>query len=155
MDRQQGSSRSTRVTVLGAGTMGSAMARRLLSCGFGVRVWNRTPEPFQALADAGAETFSDPREAVQSARAVLTLLPTADVVSDVMMGRGAIDAMEPGDVWAQMSTVGVEGTRRLDEGVRARRPDILFVDAPVSGSRAPAEAGELVILASGPDDAEA
>ena len=142
------------VTVLGAGTMGSAMARRLLGCGFGVRVWNRSPGPLRVLAESGAETFSDPRDAVRDASVVLTLLPTADVVFDVMMGAGVLDAMDRGVVWAQMGTIGIEGVRRLGEEVHSRHPDVVFVDAPVSGSRAPAESGELVILASGPDDAK-
>jgi 3-hydroxyisobutyrate dehydrogenase len=134
--------------------MGSAMARRLLGCGFGVRVWNRSPGPLRVLAESGAETFSDPRDAVRDASVVLTLLPTADVVFDVMMGAGVLDAMDRGVVWAQMGTIGIEGVRRLGEEVHSRHPDVVFVDAPVSGSRAPAQSGELVILASGPDDAK-
>lgn len=156
MDTQHESSRSVGpVTILGAGTMGSAMARRLLSCDIGVHVWNRNPEPLAALAESGAETFSDPREAVRNAAVVLTLLPTADVVSDVMMGAGVLEAMQPGAVWAQMGTIGVDGTHRLNEELCSRYPDILFVDAPVSGSRVPAESGNLVVLASGPDGAKA
>jgi 3-hydroxyisobutyrate dehydrogenase len=70
-----------------------------------------------------------------------------------MIGRGVVDAIRPGAAWAQMGTIGVEATAALDAQVSARRPDVFFVDAPVSGSRAPAEAGELVVLASGPDAA--
>lgn len=92
---------------------------------------------------------------MRTASVVLTLLPTADVVTEVMMGAGVIDAMSPGEVWAQMGTIGIEEVRQLGEEVQARRPDVLFVDAPVSGSRAPAESGELVILASGPDSSRA
>jgi 3-hydroxyisobutyrate dehydrogenase len=106
------------VTVLGAGTMGSAMARRLLSCGFGVRVWNRSPEPLEALAKSGAGTFTDPHDAVRNAAVVLTLLPTADVVTDVMFGAGVLEAMHPGSVWAEMGTIGIEGTRRLRADAR-------------------------------------
>ncbi len=129
------------------------MERRLVSCGFDVRVWNRSPGPLHALAESGAKTFSDPRQAVQGADVVMTLLPTADAVSDVLLGAGVLDAMDPGVVWAQMGTIGLDGARRFDEEVRSRRPDVPFMDAPVSGSRGPAESGELVILASGPDNA--
>ena len=153
--RERGGARRGGVAVLGAGTMGSTMARRLLACGFGVRVWNRGQGPLGVLAEAGAETSSDPRDAVQGADVVLTLLPTADVVSDLMTRGGVLDAMRPGQAWAQMGTIGVDGTRRLAELVRATQPGVLFVDAPVSGSRAPAQAGQLVVLASGPDDAKA
>ena len=142
------------VAVLGAGTMGSAMARRLLGCGFTVHAWNRDPEPLAALARSGAETSTDACAAVRDADVVLTLLPTAGVVEDVMVGTGVLDAVAPDSVWAQMGTIGVDGTRRLAAAVRARRPDVLFVDAPVSGSRDPAEKGRLLVLASGPDQAE-
>lgn len=142
------------VVVLGAGTMGSAMSRRLLSRGFHVGVWNLHPAPLEPLAESGAETFPDPREAVRHAEVVLTLLPTADAVHEVMTGAGVLDAISPGCVWVQMGTIGVEETHKLSEDVRSRYPGLLFVDAPVSGSRAPAETGQLLILASGPDDAK-
>jgi 3-hydroxyisobutyrate dehydrogenase len=156
MNTTQDSKRTLpRVTVLGAGTMGSAMSHRLLSCGFHVGVWNLHPAALRALAESGAETFSDPREAVRHAEVVLTLLPTADVVREVMTGAGVLDAMSTGRVWVQMGTIGVQETGKLSEEVRSRYPGVLFVDAPVSGSRAPAETGQLLILASGPDDAKA
>jgi 3-hydroxyisobutyrate dehydrogenase len=82
---------------------------------------------------------------------VLTLLPTGDVIRDVMVERGVVDAMASGAVWAQMGTIGIDATAALDADVGARRQDLHFVDAPVSGSRAPAESGQLVILASGPE----
>jgi 3-hydroxyisobutyrate dehydrogenase len=63
--------------------------------------------------------------------------------------------MAPQAVWAQMGTIGVEATEYLDGELRARRPDVRFVDAPVSGSRGPAESGQLVVLASGPEQAQA
>lgn len=155
MVETQGSRPSPQVAILGAGTMGSAMARRLLACGFPVRVWNRSPEALRPLTEAGAQTSSDAPEAVRGADVVLTLLPTADVVSGVMVGMGVLDAMDRGQAWAQMSTIGVEGTSQLAEQVHSQRPDVFFVDAPVSGSRVPAETGELLILGSGPDDAKA
>lgn len=142
------------VTVLGAGTMGSAMSRRLLGCGFRVGVWNLHQAPLRALAETGAEVFSDPQEAVRHSQVVLTTLPTADAVREVMTGAGVLNAMGPGHVWVQMGTIGVKETDKLSEEVRSWYPGVLFVDAPVSGSRAPAETGQLLILASGPDDAK-
>jgi 3-hydroxyisobutyrate dehydrogenase len=70
-----------------------------------------------------------------------------------MIGRDVVDAMAPEAVWVQMGTIGVEATEALVSAVRARRPDVRFVDAPVSGSRHPAESGELLVLASGPEAA--
>ena len=134
---------ATTVAVIGTGEMGSAMARRLLDRGHSIRVWDRSPGPLEALATAGAEVAGDPQEAVTGAAVVLTMLPTADVVTGLMIGGGAIDAMATGAAWAQMGTIGVRETAGLDSAVRHRRPDVMFVDAPVSGSRIPAERGEL------------
>jgi 3-hydroxyisobutyrate dehydrogenase len=143
-----------RVAVLGIGTMGAAMARRLLAAGFAVDVWDRTPDAVDRLADEGATAHTDVRAAVAGADVVLTMLPTGGVVTDMMLSARTLDAMRFGAVWAQMGTIGAGATDRLGAEVLARRPDIRFVDAPVSGSRAPAEAGQLLILASGPDGVE-
>jgi 3-hydroxyisobutyrate dehydrogenase len=143
------------VAVIGTGTMGSAIARRLLGLGTSVSVWNRSPQPALALAELGATAYADPGEAVAGATVVLTLLPTEEIVTDLMIGRRTVDAMAPQAVWAQMGTVGVEAVEHLDAAVHARRPEVAFVDAPVSGSRHPAESGELLVLASGPEEAAA
>lgn len=142
-----------RVAVLGVGTMGAGMARRLLEEGFGVEVWNRTPGPAAALGEAGATAHADAAQAVAHADVVLTMLPTADAVSEVVVRGHVLDALRPGTTWAQMGTIGIEATERLAAEVARRRPDVAFVDAPVSGSREPARTGRLVILASGPDAA--
>ena len=142
------------VAVLGVGTMGGAMARRLLEDGFAVEVWNRNPVPAAALAEAGATPHAGAAQAVARADVMLTMLPTADAVSQVMLGGGVLDALRPGTTWAQMGTIGIEATERLAAEVAHRRPDVAFVDAPVSGSREPARTGRLVILASGPDEAQ-
>jgi 3-hydroxyisobutyrate dehydrogenase len=141
------------VAVIGTGTMGTAMAHRLLAAGATVDVWNRSPQPAQQLAELGARVHDEPHRAVAGAPMVLTLLPTGDVVRDVMVEWGVVDAMAPGAVWAQMGTIGTDATATLVTAVTARRADVRFVDAPVSGSRAPAEAGQLVVLASGPEEA--
>jgi 3-hydroxyisobutyrate dehydrogenase len=142
-----------RVAVLGTGTMGTAIARRLLDAGITVYVWNRSPRPALALDELGATAFDDPREAVSAATVVLTLLPTAQTVTDLMIDWGVLAAMAPGAAWAQMGTIGIEASEHLDLEVHSRRPDVRFVDAPVSGSRRPAESGELLVLASGPEAA--
>jgi 3-hydroxyisobutyrate dehydrogenase len=78
------------------------------------------------------------------------MLPTADVVNLVIFDGGVADAFAPDCVWAQMGTIGVEATVAIRDRLRARRPDVSFLDAPVSGSKGPAEQGQLLILASGP-----
>ncbi len=155
MNASNSPNRRPRVTVLGLGTMGGGMAQRLLEEGFAVDVWNRSPGPAAALAEAGATAHADAAQAMAHADVILTLLPTADAVSEVVLGRGVLDAVRPGTTWAQMGTIGIEATERLAAEVARRRPDVAFVDAPVSGSREPARTGKLVILASGPDAAQA
>ena len=142
-----------RVAVLGLGTMGAGMARRLLDRGFAVDVWNRSTDPAIALAGAGATAHADAVKAATNVDVVVTMLPTADAVTDVMFGGGVIHALRPGVTWAQMGTIGVDATEQLGTEVARRRPDISFVDAPVTGSREPARTGRLMILASGADTA--
>ena len=142
------------IALLGAGTMGAGMTQRLLDLGFPVEVWNRTPGPAARLAERGATAHIDPAQAVAAANVVLTMLPTADAVTEVMLRRHTVDALRSDAVWAQMGTIGVDTTERLIAEVGSRRPDVAFVDAPVSGSREPARSGRLLILASGPDRAQ-
>jgi 3-hydroxyisobutyrate dehydrogenase len=142
---------STTVAVLGTGTMGAPMARNLLRAGFDVRVWNRTRERAQPLEQDGATVADSPAQAAAQADFVLTMLPDADAVASVMQGdRGALGAMPDDAVWLQMSTVGLAGTERLS--ALASERNVAFVDAPVVGTKEPAEQGQLLILASGPED---
>ncbi|MCW2593179.1 MAG: beta-hydroxyacid dehydrogenase, 3-hydroxyisobutyrate dehydrogenase [Mycobacterium sp.] len=136
------------VAVLGIGTMGAPIARNLLRAGFGVRVWNRTPDKAAELVDDGARLASDPAEAASGVDVLITMLTDGATVEDVMTGPdGALSMLRSGSIWIQMSTVGVEWTDRLAE--LADLHGVAFVDAPVSGSSEPAERGELEILAGG------
>ncbi|HUY52909.1 MAG TPA: NAD(P)-dependent oxidoreductase [Streptosporangiaceae bacterium] len=148
-----GDSGLPRVAVLGIGTMGRGMAHSLLRAGFGVDVWNRSPEPAAQLALDGATAHERPANAVAHADVVITMVADADAVREVAFTEGMLEAMRPGAVWAQMATIGVAATGELDARVRAGHPGILFVDAPVSGTKGPAESGKLLILAAGPDAA--
>jgi 3-hydroxyisobutyrate dehydrogenase len=141
------------VTVIGAGIMGSAMTRNLVAAGLDTTVWDRSAQATGPLADAGARVAGSAPDAVRDAGVVITMLPTADAVDEVIFGGGVDDAFARGCVWAQMGTIGVEATRRIGEWLALKRPDVLFVDAPVSGSKGPAEQGQLLILASGPAEA--
>jgi 3-hydroxyisobutyrate dehydrogenase len=138
------------VAVLGTGIMGSAMARNLLSAGLPVTVWDRSSSVTAPLAEAGAVAAASPREAVRDARVVITMLPTADVVNSVIFDGGVVGAFARGCVWAQMGTIGVAATASITDRLGASRPDVMFLDAPVSGSKGPAQSGQLLILASGP-----
>jgi 3-hydroxyisobutyrate dehydrogenase len=138
------------VAVIGAGIMGSAMTRKLVAAGLNTRVWDRSPAAAGPLGDAGAVVAASAQDAVQGAGVVITMLPTADAVESVIFDGGVAGAFADGCVWAQMGTIGVEATRRIRDRMAAQRPGVMFVDAPVSGSKGPAEQGQLLILASGP-----
>ncbi|GLZ45794.1 3-hydroxyisobutyrate dehydrogenase [Actinomycetospora sp. NBRC 106375] len=137
---------SSSVAVLGIGIMGAGMARSLLREGHEVTVWNRNPDKAKPLADDGARVADSAADAVAAADVVITMLFDTDSVVDVM--DSALDAAREGAVWLQTSTVGIEGARRLT--ALAEQKGVAIVDAPVIGTKAPAENGKLVILASGP-----
>jgi 3-hydroxyisobutyrate dehydrogenase len=140
------------VAVLGAGgTMGFAMARNLLRSGFRVQAWNRTFEKIEPLAAAGAELAGSPAAAATGADTIVTMLSDADAVIATMAAEdGALAAAADGSLWLQMSTIGEDGTTCCAD--LAQEHGLAFVDAPVVGTKQPAEQGELVVLASGHDD---
>jgi 3-hydroxyisobutyrate dehydrogenase len=142
------------VAVLGTGIMGSAMARNLAAAGMRTTVWDRSEQATAQLASAGTRVAASPRDAVRDAAVVITMLPTADIVTSVIFDGGVAEAFAHGAVWAQMGTIGVSATTEAAARLARVRPDALFVDAPVSGSKGPAEAGQLIILASGPPGAQ-
>jgi len=142
-----------RVAVIGTGIMGAAMASNLIAAGLPTTVWDRSPDATAPLADAGARVAASARDAAGDAEVVITMLPTADVVTSVMFGGGVAGALADGAVWAQMGTIGVTATAEIAGQLGQLRPGALFVDAPVSGSKGPAQAGQLLILASGPQQA--
>ncbi len=125
--------------------MGEPMARNLARAGFSVRAWNRTRERAEPLAQEGVTICSEPRDAADGATVLITMLSDASAVLDT--AGAALDALERDAIWLQMSTIGIEGTEMC--AARAERCGTHFVDAPVLGTRQPAENGELVILASG------
>ena len=150
MARANGANGRVAVAVIGAGIMGSAMARNLAAAGLTTRVWDRAASVTGPLADAGVVVAASARDAVRDAGVVITMLPTADAVESVIFDGQVAEAFADGCVWAQMGTIGVEATLRIKDRLAAQRPDVLFLDAPVSGSKGPAEQGQLLILASGP-----
>lgn len=139
---------TTTVAVLGTGTMGAPIARNLARAGFRVRAWNRNRDRAEPLASDGVEVAGSPAEAAAGADVLLTML--FDLAAVRTVAESALPALPDGAVWLQQSTVGVAGTRDL--AARAAQHGVIFVDAPVLGTRAPAEQGTLVVLASGPEE---
>jgi 3-hydroxyisobutyrate dehydrogenase len=129
------------VAVLRTGTMGAPMARNLAEAGLEVRVWNRTAE--KARQVEGAQAFESASEAAAGADFVLTILSDGEAVEE------AVRDLDFGEaIWLQMSTVGIAATERLMEIA-----SVPFVDAPVVGTKEPAEQDKLTVLSSGPRDA--
>jgi|SRR5579875_3536969 len=147
--------RSDQIAVLGAGgMMGFPIARNLSRAGFQVRAWNRSREKAEPLSEDGAVICDTAAEAARGAGAVLTMLADADVVLSVAEDAfGSGDSSTGGDtVWLQTSTIGEVGTERCQK--LAEKVGVTFVDAPVLGSKEPAQERKLVVLASGPGDLE-
>jgi 3-hydroxyisobutyrate dehydrogenase len=136
----------TSVAVLGTGIMGAGMARSLLREGHEVTVWNRSTEKAKPLADDGARVADDAGDAVAGADVVITMLFDTDAVAQTM--QPVLSRFREGAVWVQSSTVGIEGTDRL--AALARDAGVDYLDVPMLGTKAPAENGQLVVLASGP-----
>src|SRR5689334_2358619 len=154
------------IAVLGAGgTMGFPMARNIARAGLPTRVWNRSADKARPLTSDGASLARTPRDAASGAGIVITMLADEEAVMRAMDGPdGALRAMAgarqetgppAGDLhhalWVQMSTIGEAATKRCAE--LANRAGVGFVDAPVLGTRQPAEEGKLVVLESGPEEA--
>jgi 3-hydroxyisobutyrate dehydrogenase len=139
-----------RVAVLGIGAMGHGMAASALRAGIPTIVWDRRIEAARDLAELGAQVAGSPADAARRAAIVVTMVTDADAVIAVARDQGMLAALPPGAIWAQMSTIGVAGFDRVAAMAGGDRPDVMLLDAPVSGSRDPAERGELTIFASGP-----
>jgi 3-hydroxyisobutyrate dehydrogenase len=140
------------VALLGAGgTMGAGMARNAAAADLPVHAWNRTAAKLDDLAEAdGIEAFATPREAVVEADFVVTMLSDVDATLAAMSGPDGGAAGSEGAVWVQMGTIGVAGSERCAGLARDR--GLTYVDAPVLGTKKPADEGQLVVLASGPEE---
>ena len=135
------------IAVLGTGVMGAPMARNLARAGHEVRAWNRTIDKAAPLREDGVDVRDDPTDAAAGADVVMTMLADADAVLSV----AEATRLSAGQIWWQASTIGLAGIERCEEV--AGETGAVLVDAPVLGTRQPAEQGALVVLASGPDDA--
>jgi 3-hydroxyisobutyrate dehydrogenase len=139
---------SPRIAFLGLGIMGSGMAHRLLSAGFEVSVFNRNTEKTRSHAAAGAKAAATPREAASGANIVLSMVADDVAARAVWLGpQGALGALAPGGVAIESSTITPEWAREL--AAHCAEAGIEFLDAPVTGSRDQAAAGELNFLVGG------
>src|SRR5438105_3957261 len=138
--------RMTTVAFLGTGIMGAPMAANLARAGLDVRVWNRTRAKAEPLAETGARVADTAAAAAEGADILVTMLADGPAVAESFEAA----SVGSGTLWLQMSTVGLEWTDRL--AAAADKAKAVFVDAPVLGTKQPAEKGQLLVLASGPED---
>jgi 3-hydroxyisobutyrate dehydrogenase len=134
-----------RIAVLGTGTMGTGIARTLLRNGFDVTVWNRSLDKARPLAADGAIVAETSAEAVGEADVVLTIL--FDAAATRSVASTFLNAMPTGAVWMQSATVGPQRIREIAR--LAAHHGVNIIDAPVVGTKKPAEEGTLVPLVSG------
>jgi len=144
---------TTQLAVLGLGTMGRGMASSALRAGIPTVVWDRNLEAARPLVELGAEAATTAAAAVQGVDVAITMVTDAKAVASIVTDLDMLEALPSGAVWAQMSTIGVNATESIAAMVEQRRSDVSFLDAPVSGSKVPAEQGRLTIFASGPEAA--
>jgi 3-hydroxyisobutyrate dehydrogenase len=141
----------TPIAFLGTGTMGFPMARNLARAGLDMRAWNRSRERADPLADEGVVVCASPQEAAQGSAVIVTML--SDTTSVLESAEPALESAGRDVIWVQMSTIGEAGIQRCQD--LAERAGVALVDAPVLGTREPAEDKKLIVLASGPEEARA
>lgn len=133
---------------IGLGIMGTPMAANLIKAGFRLTVWNRTPEKCVPLTELGAVQAASPRQVVEASDVTIAMLADPAAAEAVCRGdEGVVAGIKPGKGYVDMSTVAPETSQSLALAVRGAGG--LFLEAPVSGSKKPAEDGTLVILAAG------
>lgn len=137
-----------RIGFLGLGIMGRAMAANLVRAGYAVTVWNRTPARCQALVDLGAQAAATPREVVQTCDITIAMLADPAAARATCFGKdGVLAGIRSGCGYIDMSTVDDATAQFIAEAIAGK--GARFLEAPVSGTKKPAEDGTLIILAAG------
>lgn len=139
---------TVQIAFLGTGLMGAPMVRRLLDAGLPTRVWNRNLAKAQALVANGAVLANSPTRAVSEAQVVFTMLSDGPAVADVLFSQGVAETLAPGAVIIDTSSISPDHAR--DNAARLAQMGIVYIDSPVSGGVAGAEAGTLALMAGGP-----
>lgn len=135
---------------IGLGIMGSRMAINLLDAGYELVVYNRTKDKAEPLLVKGAQWGESPKQVAEQSDILITMLAKPEAVEEVALSKdGFLDGLSPGNLWIDSSTVHPSFTLKMAEEAKSR--DIRFLDAPVAGSKIPAEKGELVFFVGGSD----
>ena len=137
-----------KIGFIGLGIMGSRMAANLKKAGFELVVYNRTAAKADQLVEEGAFLVDSPEEVGKQCDVVFTMLSSPEVVKETVLGaQGLFSGMNAGGLWVDCSTVNPSFTKEMAS--HAVECNVRFVDAPVAGTKMPAEKGELVFFAAG------
>ena len=136
-----------KVAVLGLGAMGHAFASNLLKNGFTVAGWNRSPARGEDLQAHGLSLHATPQQAVADAEVIISMLADGEATLEVLAQ--IAPACQPQAIYCQMGTIGLPETRQAIALLRELQPAMTYIDAPVSGTKAPAEKAQIPVLASG------
>jgi 3-hydroxyisobutyrate dehydrogenase-like beta-hydroxyacid dehydrogenase len=140
-----------KIGFMGLGIMGTPMSANLLKAGYPVTVYNRSPEKADPLMKQGADLASNPEDLARAADIVIAMVTGPEALDNLLWGdNGAGKALNSSKVFINMSSVSPQYTRSL--AAQLAPTGVMFIDAPVSGTKKPAEEGTLVILAGGPQD---
>ncbi|EIM28976.1 NAD(P)-dependent oxidoreductase [Microvirga lotononidis] len=138
---------SLNIAFLGIGLMGSRQAKRLLEAGYSLTLWNRSREKAEALAPLGARVMDRAADAVRDADVVILMLENGRIVTDVLFSQGVAEALKPGSVLVDMSSI--KPAEAQDHAGHLTERGVHHIDAPVSGGTTGAEQGTLAIMAGG------
>ena len=127
--------------------MGLPMARDILAAGFPLTVWNRSAERCEPLRSDGATVAANPGDLGRGSEVVVTMVADGDAARAVLLTSGLLDSLAPGAVVIEMSTIGPAAVTELEREAAAR--NVILLDAPVSGSVALAESGQLYAMVGG------
>lgn len=140
-----------KIAWIGLGIMGSRMAANLLNSDATLVVYNRTKSKAGSLLEAGAEWAESPAAAAEQADILFTMLSAPDVVEQVALGQdGFLDALRPGSTWVDCTTVNPSFSQEM--AFIAAGHQVRFLEAPVAGTKGPAQQGQLLFFAAGPED---
>ncbi len=139
------------ITFLGLGIMGSRMANNLIGTNANLTVWNRSAQACDVFKEKGISVAQSASEAVKDADIVFSMLSNPDVVESLFFGEsGLLSEMKDSAIWADSSTVNPSFSRL--SGEEAEKHKVRFMDAPVAGSKAAAQEGQVVFFCGGNQD---
>ncbi|MEM7215015.1 MAG: NAD(P)-dependent oxidoreductase [Pseudomonadota bacterium] len=135
------------VALLGVGLMGAPMGRNLLAAGYQLHAWNRTRSKAEVLSEFGAVIHDNPAQAASQSDIVITMVTDGNAVADLLFGQGVAEAMQPGSMVVDMSSI--KPAEAKHHAAQLAAMDIRSLDAPVSGGTRGAAAATLAIMVGG------